>query len=250
MKRDVLNFSICGSGVDISLDQPNQFDLGSCQNPIIEMIPLILGGQAGYSGGDGSTTNTLPLFAADQAERGATLGGFKFKYAYFDNGYINTAGPDNTVAVTHVIYSAIVKQEYDLDAYRTTGSVGITKLPNIVGGTIKDLGAATSFGQPIGDVNATDILWRDIAWVRGRPLDSALFSATPIQEWQDFQYNNKSQTFPWNFVKVKRRLNENEGLFWVTNVVTGLPQFSTEFESAYVASLTRFVYGIAAAKLR
>jgi len=250
VKRDVLNFSLCGDPLEIDFrTAPGPTDgLGTCTRPLIDVRPLILGGQAGYSGGDGVTTQVLSLYAADQAERGATIGGFRFKYSYFDNGYINTGGADNTVAVTHVLYSAIAKLEYDNDAYRSTGILNLNYLPNIVGG-VTDTLVGGSHAQPLGDINA-DLLWRDVCWVGGRPLDSALYSATPIQEWQDFQRTNKSQTSSWNSIRVKRRLKENEGLFWVTNVVTGLPQFNVEFEQAYIAELVMFVYGVAAAKLR
>jgi len=94
-----------------------------------------------------------------------------------------------------------------------------------------------------------------VAWRRrlreidgDRPLDPTLFSATPIQEWSDFQRTNKSATPPWNYVKVKRRLKEDEGLFFVTNIVTGLPPFGDG--SQYVAAPSLFLYGVAAAKLR
>jgi len=250
-RADVLNFSICGSTISINKSQDTQdaATIGTCANPFIDVQPLILGGQAGYSGGEGSTALVNVLYAADQAERGATIGGFKFKYFVNTAGYVNQAGPDNTVGVTHVFYSAICKLQYDNDVYRSIGVPQIHVLPNIVGARIPTIASGLTEPQPLGDVNA-DVLWRDICYVADRPLDSTLFSSTPIQEWQDFQYLNKSRTPPWNYVRVKRRLKEDEGLFWVTNVVSGLPQFNEEAESAYVAAPNIFVYGVAAAKLR
>lgn len=255
VKRDVLNFSLCDYATFLDLSQPDPAGvqpLGSCANPFISMTPLILGGQAGVSGGEGLTGHANALFASDQAERGAVMGPFKFKYILSDGGYLNSDGPDNTTGVTHIVYSAIVKQEYDLDQYRKDGTLGVTKLPNIVGAFIPILGAANSAttGQPIGDINATDVLWRDIAWLASRPLDSSLLQGVPIDIQPDFQWYNKGQTPPWNYIRVKRRLNENEGLFWVHNVVSGLPRYNVENQSFFQGEFVTFLYGYAAAKLR
>lgn len=256
VRRDVLNFSICQFIIDQepSETQPNF----SCRDPLVGGVPLIVGGQADVTT-VGNTT--LGLLASDKAERGVTMGPFRFKYFYNQSPWVNTGnGALAEEQVKVITYSAICKQEYDRDQYIRTGTLVTTEIPNIIHEGIVISGGATDVLEAkLTDPNA-DIMWRDVTtavspgfstagtwsqWTTGGGHPPAGYAQNPT----DLQVCTESREHPWNVVRVKRRLAEDECLMWIWNIVAGFPSWAGPAMEP-LSSDTLTVYGIVAAKLR
>lgn len=243
-----MHFSMTLSTDLIANDAHTQFNNST---PAKSLFPIVLGGQSLFTGSD-AAGHQLGMFLADRAERGGTVGPWRFKVIDLVGNHINSAGEDVAAVFSDIIYHAIVKMEYNLDEYRATGDVVTNGIPDIIHGTVDSFGA-NSFTVPFSDLNE-DCIWRDIAFgvSTGGDLVATSGQISNLVETVDqanFQYQSWARTVPWTVIRTKRRLKENEGLFFVTNVVSGQPSFVSA-SSEYEHSVQTRVYGMAAARIR
>lgn len=243
-KADVLNFSMITSTGLIANDVHGTFNAST---PATSIFPIVLGGQQGFSQTSATGAGSqLGLFLSDRAERGGTVGGFKFKCISKVGNHINTADADSSVVFSDIVYNAIVKMEYDLDQYRANGIVATLPAPNIISIT-KDSFGANAYVSPLSDLDA-DVLWRDISFGQSYsaedPAGYLFASFASERQWYSF-----CQTVPWTVIRVKRFLKEDEGLFFIQNVVSGQPSFEVD-TAEYVHSVDNYIYGMCAARIK
>jgi len=213
----------------------------TCDDPLIDVIGLGVGAnryQAPLAVNDESST---PL--QYEGGRGAGIGGIAFDQVLFGTCYRQASTEtcvDTLPTVTSFIYSAICKMPFDVEQYENSGNVFPAYVPNIIHGgtTVPGL-----IRQVLLDPHV-DVIWRWLDVINTPPCcechpivsDGCPFAGVSGRgELVGLSLNsmgalgsgladrNKVRSIR---VKNRRFLKENEGLFLVRNIVSGLPSNS------------------------
>lgn len=213
VKRSVVSFGLCHANITV-----NPSLAGPCNFPVIDMIPIVTG--AGIADAVGAQSQDV---GREIADRGVTVGPLGFQYHPESGAHLG----DPHVQFIDLLYCALAV----VPVNPVTPTVPLITVPLTLNSTRQ---VNTHVGELFDPT--VDIMWRGMfrLWVtpQGCPVDCVGGGEPPIPTQPSTVVYDKTlavfersihQWIPAQRARMKRRLREDQTLFWVVNVVTGAP---------------------------